>query len=92
MSNMIEKEERYNGWTNRDTWLVMLWLENDYNNYLVLQRKIKGEGSGSKKKLQNLNCCELMFWIRHTMHFGDEINWHNVNMNEIKKAILEEVE
>ena len=25
--------EDYNGWCNRDTWLVMLWLNNDYENY-----------------------------------------------------------
>lgn len=26
-------EEEYNGWTNRSTWLVGLWVNNDYNEY-----------------------------------------------------------
>jgi hypothetical protein len=25
--------QEYNGWTNRDTWLVALWIENDAYNY-----------------------------------------------------------
>ena len=29
---MEEKEQRYNGWTNYETWAVALWLDNDENN------------------------------------------------------------
>jgi 16S rRNA U1498 N3-methylase RsmE len=25
----------YNGWTNRDTWLVPLWVDNDYGTYIA---------------------------------------------------------
>ena len=32
--------EDYNGWCNRDTWLVMVWLGNDQNNYEGITRII----------------------------------------------------
>jgi len=31
----------YNGWTNRETWLVNLWLTNEVHSYEVLQRIIR---------------------------------------------------
>ena len=31
----------YNGWTNRETWLVNLWLGNDMSSYDFLQRICK---------------------------------------------------
>ena len=27
------KEERYNGWTNYETWAVALWIDNDQGTY-----------------------------------------------------------
>ena len=27
----------YNGWTNRETWVVNLWLSNDMESYELLQ-------------------------------------------------------
>ena len=27
------KDETFNGWTNKPTWLVKLWLDNDQNTY-----------------------------------------------------------
>ncbi len=79
----------YNGWTNRDTWLVMLWLDNDEKNYKGVQHLV--EGVGTKLKLRDLTCCELMERLKR-FNYGDEINWHNVNVNEVKKALLEEYE
>ena len=81
--------EKYNGWTNKDTWLVKLWADNDYNNYIAVQHKI--QGIGTDKKFKDLTCCETMDWLKK-LHYGDKINWHNVNIQEIRDAILEEVE
>ena len=76
----------YNGWTNRDTWLVMLWIDNDEKNYNATKHKV--EGIGTNKPFKDLNCCETMEWLKR-LHYGDEINWHNVNINEIREAILD---
>ena len=35
--------EQYNGWANRETWLVNLWLTNDAGTYAAA-REICGEG------------------------------------------------
>ena len=81
--------EKYNGWTNRDTWLVKLWIENDYDNYMRVVHKVKG--IGTDKKLSDMSCCEIMVWLRR-FHYGDSIDWSKVNIEEIKESILEEYE
>jgi len=41
--NMVEIpiENNYNGWTNRETWLVNLWLNNDLDSYNYRMESIK---------------------------------------------------
>lgn len=79
--------DKYNGWSNRDTWLVRLWIDNDYNNYMRVKNKV--EGIGTDKKLKDMTCCELMGWLRR-LNYGDKIDWSKVNMDEIKTSIIEE--
>lgn len=43
----------YNGWTNRETWLVNLWLTNDECYYEELQAIIKTSIARSKPKSSN---------------------------------------
>ena len=81
--------DKYNGWSNRDTWLVMLWINNDYESYMRVQHKVKG--IGTDKKLADMTCCELMGWLRR-FNYGDKIDWGKVNIEEIREAILEESE
>jgi hypothetical protein len=35
----------YNGWANRETWLVSLWLNNDSGLYEILGEAISGDES-----------------------------------------------
>ncbi len=37
----MNKNTNYNGWTNRETWLVNLWLNNDLDSYNYRMESIK---------------------------------------------------
>ena len=73
--------ERYNGWANRDTWLVALWLNNDYGNYQNWWSK--------RKSLAKLPKAQLVAYLRN-LHYGDKIVWKNVNITEIKEMLKED--
>ena len=32
MHDAMREEERYNGWANKPTWLVQLWMTNEYDD------------------------------------------------------------
>ena len=69
--------QKYNGWANRDTWLVALWLHNDEGNYKRYKdwttKEIKSYGKD----------------IYQLFHYGDEINWDNVDIAEIQNNMYE---
>jgi hypothetical protein len=71
--------ERYNGWDNYDTWLVVVWLQNDMSNYEKLRRLNEDE----------VNDLDAMA-LENDYYYGDEINWDNVNVNEIIYMLLED--
>ena len=80
------ENEKYNGWSNYDTWLVMVWLLNDYDNYKAVCNWIEGIGT---KKLVDYTETEVYDKLKR-FHYGDKINWNNVNINEVKEGLLEE--
>ncbi len=53
---MSEYTLTYNGWVNRETWLVSLWLNNDECNYQLLSDILKLNILSSRKaeRLQEL--------------------------------------
>ena len=72
-----------NGWKNVDTWLVMLWLENDEGNYKKIDRIVKNTDN-----LEDLTDNELYMELRD-FHYGDEVDFSEVDLDEIRTALVE---
>ena len=85
----METDITYNGWTNRDTWLVPLWLDTEYNNYKKLCNYLLGKGIATEKRIENISDADLMFYLRDSYTYKDEINWENVNITEIREFLLD---
>lgn len=82
----------YNGWTNKATWLVKLWMDNDQPSYYYWQ----------EQAIANTNFYQLADELEHFHHdiapdhiglFADlltsalaEVNWH-----EIAKSLLNDL-
>lgn len=73
--------EKYNGWTNRDTWLVVLWLENDYDVYMNTR--------DNKDVVLSLSDKDLIDEIILATGCTDKIDTSKVNVEEVREAIRE---
>jgi hypothetical protein len=73
--------EKYNGWTNWDTWAVNLYLMNDEKNYHKLQKM-------SVEDIEHLTRKDM----RDLFYYGDKITWSDVNMDEIIISLIETME
>ena len=79
--------EDYNGWCNKDTWLVMLWLNNDQNNYEGITRIVN-----NTHELKDLSDLEL-FGLLKDFNYGtdtDKIDFNRVDLDEVRFGLTEE--
>lgn len=73
--------EKYNGWTNWDTWNAHLWLSNDEYTYNVL--RLNSEPDGFE---------ELATGLIRDMGNRDGIDFGYVNWEEVRQAFVEDDE
>jgi hypothetical protein len=72
MSDVIEQgvgskvDEEYNGWSNYETWLVALWLNNDQESYGLLQEICSAQVSDYRKG-------ERIEELIRELYLGDEV-------------------
>lgn len=69
---------KYNGWTNRDTWLALTWILDHPYNY---QKLLDLPRSALETMTADL--------VRYHFYFGDRIDFRALNMLELRPALLE---
>ena len=73
---MDTTETTYNGWANRSTWLIPLWVDNDYDTYcakLAMLEDLDGPVSG-----HDAFAIAVQLW-----HGTDEVDWDVVDWDRI---------
>jgi hypothetical protein len=86
-------KNKYNGWTNYETWSYKLWLDNDYNTYnsiieLAKEHENSYDLSCALSDLAITNAPEI-----HSGFYSDVMysSIKEVNFLEIAESYLEEV-
>ena len=63
--------ETYNGWTNRETWLVNLWFGDDWESYDDVE---------STREFIEEQVEELPNWLQDFIYLGS-VNWDELKSN-----------
>lgn len=84
------KQQTYNGWSNRETWLANLWLTNEEGSYTVLMQAVenfKEAWKGAewlKMRLQDQLDCEIdqaSLWQDLLQQAFDQVDWIEIIEN-----------
>lgn len=80
--------DEYNGWTNRATWLVNLWVTNDEPTYRLLEFTKPNTPKLCEFFVKNVISRKILYSIKNDM--GEHWNLSDVNWEEICEAWNEE--
>lgn len=69
----------YNGWTNRATWNVQLWITNEYSTYQLITKLFK-DSKNAGAFADNLEHFLAIIWGKFT---PDKVSMANVNWVEL---------
>ena len=72
----VRSMEKYNGWTNRSTWAVHLWITNEWDYYSLARRD---KFSGPDLKIWWSGICKSMPNIKDDCEPLSEVNWEEVS-------------
>lgn len=87
-------DEKYNGWTNWDTWATGLWLDNEQNLYnkkvaiLKAGDKYASKGRYDKNRLKAALIRVYKEAANAGRKSGDEINNKKVNWDELVESAV----
>ena len=76
--------QTYNGWTNRETWLVNVWLNNDEISYKYMRSILRGGDSLQQAKEINQYLDELLedgsitLWKDLMREVLCKVNWQEI--------------
>lgn len=79
--------ETYNGWSNRETWVVNLWLTNEACTYDVLQHIVKAFDTLSEQ------ASELEHWVRgeYETRRGEASMWSDLMSTALARVSWYEI-
>ena len=74
----------YNGWTNRATWLVNLWVMNDYGTYMLFKFSPFTDADDCREFVTE----KISPVIRQSIirDMGNSLSFDDVDWNEILEA------
>lgn len=89
---MLNKTEKYEGWTNKPTWIVNLWLSNDEPLYRQTRQLVADNKDRDLPKILEEFVGSLLPLAMEANLYADLITWalSYVNWEEIAEAWLEE--
>lgn len=86
----VKVDDTYNGWTNYETWLVNLWLTNDWNSYDSLRHIVAAFETTSEQanELEHMVRYERDCYEEEPSMWRDllgaalsHVNWHEIAEN-----------
>ena len=87
---MTRKE--YNGWTNYETWVTKLWLDNDEGSYRYWADQAAGSDIATLANQLKAEHAEAIPETMHTGLFADLLTaaLSEVNWDEIAESLIED--